>query len=423
MSENSYISVSELNVFIKSFIDSAPLKNIEVYGEISGFKTSGAHAYFVLKDQNSQLSAVCFNYSKTYVPKDGESVILRGGVDYYAKGGRLSFQVAEIRPLGMGLLAMQFELLKKKLEAEGLFSAEHKKKIPAYCKNILVVTSKTGAVIRDIVTTARKKNPVVDIVVKDVRVQGERAAAEIARALKAVDKLGYDVIVIARGGGSLEDLAPFYDEQLARTIFLLNTPVVSAVGHETDFSLCDFVADARAATPTAAAELVAYDYFALVSSIKKYSELISDRCRAKLRQKVMNVQILGGRLQNLSTKFYSKKQIRLLETNRKLAEAQKRLFERKLSRLLTLSAKSTEQMSQVFLKHENRARFLISNLDNLSPIKTLKRGYFTVKKDGKTITGVANLAVGDAVEAESSDGVFTSVVSGIEKKQTNDENN
>lgn len=423
MSENSYISVSELNVFIKSFIDSAPLKNIEVYGEISGFKTSGAHAYFVLKDQNSQLSAVCFNYSKTYVPKDGESVILRGGVDYYAKGGRLSFQVAEIRPLGMGLLAMQFELLKKKLEAEGLFSAEHKKKIPAYCKNILVVTSKTGAVIRDIVTTARKKNPVVDIVVKDVRVQGERAAAEIARALKAVDKLGYDVIVIARGGGSLEDLAPFYDEQLARTIFLLNTPVVSAVGHETDFSLCDFVADARAATPTAAAELVAYDYFALVSSIKKYSELISDRCRAKLRQKVMNVQILGGRLQNLSTKFYSKKQIRLLETNRKLAEAQKRLFERKLSRLLTLSAKSTEQMSQVFLKNENRARFLISNLDNLSPLKTLKRGYFTVKKDGKTITGVANLAVGDAVEAESSDGVFTSVVSGIEKKQTNDENN
>jgi exodeoxyribonuclease VII large subunit len=416
MSENSYISVSELNVFIKSFIDSAPLKNIEVYGEISGFKTSGAHAYFVLKDQNSQLSAVCFNYSKTYVPKDGESVILRGGVDYYAKGGRLSFQVAEIRPLGMGLLAMQFELLKKKLEAEGLFSAEHKKKIPAYCKNILVVTSKTGAVIRDIVTTARKKNPVVDIVVKDVRVQGERAAAEIARALKAVDKLGYDVIVIARGGGSLEDLAPFYDEQLARTIFLLNTPVVSAVGHETDFSLCDFVADARAATPTAAAELVAYDYFALVSSIKKYSELISDRCRAKLRQKVMNVQILGGRLQNLSTKFYSKKQIRLLETNRKLAEAQKRLFERKLSRLLTLSAKSTEQMSQVFLKNENRARFLISNLDNLSPLKTLKRGYFTVKKDGKTITGVANLAVGDAVEAESSDGVFTSVVSGIEKK-------
>jgi len=423
MSENSYISVSELNVFIKSFIDSAPLKNIEVYGEISGFKTSGAHAYFVLKDQNSQLSAVCFNYSKTYVPKDGESVILRGGVDYYAKGGRLSFQVAEIRPLGMGLLAMQFELLKKKLEAEGLFSAEHKKKIPAYCKNILVVTSKTGAVIRDIVTTARKKNPVVDIVVKDVRVQGERAAAEIARALKAVDKLGYDVIVIARGGGSLEDLAPFYDEQLARTIFLLNTPVVSAVGHETDFSLCDFVADARAATPTAAAELVAYDYFALVSSIKKYSELISDRCRAKLRQKVMNVQILGGRLQNLSTKFYSKKQIILLETNRKLAEAQKRLFERKLSRLLTLSAKSTEQMSQVFLKNENRARFLISNLDNLSPLKTLKRGYFTVKKDGKTITGVANLAVGDAVEAESSDGVFTSVVSGIEKKQTNDENN
>ncbi|MDD4839811.1 MAG: exodeoxyribonuclease VII large subunit [Clostridia bacterium] len=395
MNEHSYISVTELNLTIKDCFDSGILKNLEIFGEISGWKVSGAHAYFTLKDKSSQLSCVCFNCSRTYKPKDGESVILRGGVDYYVKGGRLSFQVVEIRPLGMGLLALEFEKLKAKLQSEGLFSEEHKKQIPKYCKNILVVTSKTGAVIRDIVTTVRRKNPMIDIVVKDVRVQGESAAKEISRALFAIDKLDYDVIVIARGGGSLEDLAPFFDEELARTVYALSTPVVSAVGHETDFSLCDFVADARAATPTAAAELVAFDYFALLDEVSFKASKIANLSQNKLKNRIMNVQILGGKLQNLATKFYANKQMRLVSVNEKLIVTVKRLTEKK----------------------ENLATNLLLHLDNLSPLKTLSRGYFRVAKDGKSLKSVDDLSIGDNIETTGFDGKFTSKIEKIEKTE------
>ncbi|HKL94225.1 MAG TPA: exodeoxyribonuclease VII large subunit [Clostridia bacterium] len=395
MKELAYISVTELNLSLKACFDSGIFKNLEIFGEVSGWKISGAHAYFTLKDKTSQVSCVCFNYRKTYQPKDGESIITRGDVDYYVKGGRLSFQCVEIRPAGQGLLALEFEKLKAKLETEGLFSQDHKKTIPRFCKNVLVVTSKTGAVIRDIVTTIRRKNPMIDIVVKDVRVQGDSAAKEITKALIAVDKLNYDVIIIARGGGSLEDLAPFFDEELSRTVYNLNTPVVSAVGHETDFSLCDFVADARAATPTAAAELVAFDYYALLESVEKSAKRIQNLCQNKLNNKIMNVQILGGKLQNLATKFYSKKQIRLFSINEKMVTAVK----------------------QLVIFKENLALNLCKHLDNLSPLKTLQRGYFSVKKHGKALLSVCDLSIGDSVETTGSDGKFLSVVEKIEKTE------
>ena len=234
------VTVSEVNATIKECVESPVFQGLEVFGEVSGFKYSGANAYFTLKDKFSQLSCVCFSARRTYNPKDGESVIVRGSISYWTKGGRLSLQATSIEPVGQGMLALEFERLKQKLADEGLFDESHKKPIPAYPKTVLALTSKTGAVIRDIVTTVRRKNPVIDIVVRDVRVQGEGAAHEIASVLKRVDTLNYDVIIIARGGGSLEDLAPFYDEELVRVIYGMKTPVISAVGHETDFSLCDF---------------------------------------------------------------------------------------------------------------------------------------------------------------------------------------
>ena len=215
ISQNA-VSVSEVNATIKACMDSPVFKGLEVFGEVSGFKFSGPHAYFTLKDKYSQISCVCFYAAKTYSPKDGESVVVRGGLDYYVKGGRLSLQVTSIKPVGQGLLFLEFERLKAKLQQEGLFDEAHKKPLPRFAQNVLVVTSKTGAVIRDIVTTVRRKNPIINIVVRDVRVQGEDAAKEIAKALKSVDRLGYDVIIIARGGGSLEDLAPFYNEEIGR---------------------------------------------------------------------------------------------------------------------------------------------------------------------------------------------------------------
>ena len=299
------ISVTEINLTIKACMDSPIFKGLFVFGEVSGFKFSGPHAYFTLKDKDSQISCVCFNAKRTYSPKDGEGVIVKGSIDYYVKGGRLSLQVTDIEPAGMGALALEFEKLKAKLASEGLFDEAHKKPIPQYVKNVLVVTSKTGAVIRDIVTTVRRKNPIINIVVRDVRVQGEGAGHEIAKILPLVDELGYDVIIIARGGGSLEDLAPFYDEELVRAVYAMNTPVVSAIGHETDFSLCDFVADARAATPTAAGELVAFDYYTMIDNLKDAMASLKRNAVRKFEMATTKTQLVCRTLLSQASDFYT----------------------------------------------------------------------------------------------------------------------
>lgn len=385
------ISVSEVNATIKACIDAPIFKGLEVFGEVSGFKFSGAHAYFTLKDKFSQLSCVCFNAKKTYNPKDGESVIVKGSLDYYIKGGRLSLQVSEIQPVGKGLLFLEFERLKAKLLAEGLFDEAHKKPIPPYCSNALIITSRTGAVIRDIVTTVRRKNPVLNIVVKDVRVQGEGAAKEIAATLKRVDALGYDVIVLARGGGSLEDLAPFYDEELVRAVYAAKTPIISAIGHETDFSLCDFVADKRAPTPTAAGELIAYDYYAMADSIRQnMARLVRSavRCYERSNSRAM----LGfNKLQRLAHSFYEGKAHRIELCLNRAASAVNRKISAADEKLLRLSGA----------------------LENLSPLKTLRRGYFRVKAGDATVNGVASLKCGDLIELTGSDGSATAEVKSV----------
>lgn len=382
------VSVSEVNATIKACIDAPIFKGLEVFGEVSGFKFSGPHAYFTLRDKNSQLSCVCFYGAKTYNPKDGESVIVRGNLDYYVKGGRLSLQVNNIRPVGQGLLFLEFERLKAKLEAEGLFDVSHKKQIPQYAKNVLVVTSKTGAVIRDIVTTVRRKNPVIDIVVRDVRVQGEGAGHDIAGVLRRVDTLGYDVIVIARGGGSLEDLAPFYDEELVRAVYDMNTPVVSAVGHETDFSLCDFVADARAATPTAAGELVAYDYYSMVEEVKTSMRRLSMYAVRSYKNASTKAQLCFGRLKTAANSFYGGRA-------------------RKVERLI--QAAKTNVIRKFDIAGA-RAEKATDALDKLSPLKTLKRGYFRLQIGDNTVGRVADIKIGDSITAIGGDGTVKAEV-------------
>ncbi len=391
------ISVSEVNATIKACIDAPIFKGLEVFGEVSGFKFSGPHAYFTLKDKDSQLSCVCFYAAKTYNPKDGESVIVKGSLDYYLKGGRLSLQASSIQPVGKGMLFLEFERLKAKLLAEGLFDEAHKKPIPKFAKKVLVVTSKTGAVIRDIVTTVRRKNPVIDIVVKDVRVQGEGAGKEIAKVLERVDTLGYDTIIIARGGGSLEDLAPFYDEQLVRAVYAMNTPVISAVGHETDFSLCDFVADARAATPTAAGELVAYDYYAMKEQLEAdiaRLRLGATRCYDK---NVSKVRLTCAQLQRLATGFYTSHQHKV---------------ETCLERAKYLAQRKVEVAAA-------RAEKAAASLDNLSPLKILGRGYFRIQSGDTTISKVATLKVGQYIKATGGDGSATAQITQIELNEEN----
>lgn len=279
----TYFTVSQVAKFIFDVFEAETyLHNICIYGEVSGYKISQNHAYFTLKDENCQIQCSCFNYRKTYVPKDGETVIIKGSPNFYQKGGRLSFVVDFIEPRGKGDLFLKIEELKRKLKEEGLFEEVYKKSIPAYCKTVGVVTSKTGAVIRDINTTIRRYNKAIDIILYDAKVQGVGAVEEMIDGINALDKLNLDAIIIARGGGSVEDLMPFNDERLARTIFSAVTPIISAVGHETDFTICDFVADKRAATPTAAAELVAYSQSEQIENLKYTLGLLNKEITRKL---------------------------------------------------------------------------------------------------------------------------------------------
>ena len=257
----SYLSITQLNNYIKSIFEAEiMLQNICVYGEVSSYNVSNGIAYFNLKDENGLLACVLFGANNFTAPKIGDMVLIRGSMNYYAKGGKLSFNAYSIMPYGKGLLYEKFLELKARLEAKGMFAIEHKKDIPTRVKRIGVVSSPTGAVIRDIIDVTHRRNDTIDIVLYPVRVQGVGAEHEIATGIHFFSEYpDVDVIIVARGGGSIEDLEPFNTEIVANAVFDCKKPLVSAVGHETDFTIIDFVADLRAPTPSAAAELVAWD--------------------------------------------------------------------------------------------------------------------------------------------------------------------
>lgn len=394
-----FISVSVLTGYLKNIIDSEELlHNVALAGEVSGIRCSGAHAYFTLKDANSQIECACFGYARTYLPKSGESVILNGSVDFYVKGGKMTFVARTIQPLGQGLLAMQLEKLKKKLTAEGYFDEAHKKAIPQYCSRVCVLTAKTGAVIRDIISTCRKKNGLLHIDVFDVKVQGEGAAFSVIEALKSVDSYGYDAIIIARGGGSMEDLSAFNDEKLVYAIFAANTPIISAVGHETDFTLCDFVADLRVPTPTAAAEKVAYDVSTLLKKFYEYS----DKFKNTLLNKVNNqssrlaacVKGLGGGI------------------NLKCVQSQNKV-EMLLKSMIVGYEKKDSSARQ-------RVQNLIIKIDANNPTKILGAGYFKLYDEAGIQTGIDKMRIGERVTLYGSGGRAKACVEEIIKEARNE---
>jgi exodeoxyribonuclease VII large subunit len=359
------------------------LHGISVSGEISGLSFSGAHAYFTLKDENSQMNCCCFSCRKTYVPKNGEAVVVKGSPDYWVKGGRLSFNVDAIQPLGIGLLYQKIEELKVKLRAEGVFDEDKKIPVPRFSKNICVVTSKSGAVIHDIIKTVRKKNQSLNITVCDVRVQGEKAAEDIARALKNVDKSGFDVVIVARGGGSLEDLMPFYSEEVALAVSSMKTPVISAVGHETDFSICDMAADLRMPTPTAAAEYVAYD------------------------ENALKMWVLGelSRQKNFILNNLERKKTRLVSALRAASAAAGGMIGDRLTRLKKANAAITNAAAAMIERKSGRTERAIVSLEKSGPLNRLKAGYFKIEKGGKTISKISQTAYGDEVKIYGIDGV------------------
>lgn len=415
--EEEYLTVSQINAYInRKLKNDTNLKNILIRGEISNYKahTSG-HSYFTLKDEKSQISAVMFKGRKKFLkfePKDGMKVIIKGSIEVYEKTGKYQLYANRITEDGIGELHIAFEQLKKKLESEGLFDAEYKKEIPKYPKRIGVVTATTGAAIRDIISTIKKRYPQCEILVFPTLVQGELAAPQIAAKINLAQTFDIDTLIVGRGGGSIEDLWPFNEEIVARAIFDCEIPVISAVGHEVDFTISDFVADERAPTPTGAAvratPQISEIEYKLDQLNKRASQSIATKItenKTKLeqisqRQVLKNpeaiYEIKGMHLDNLVTKLeFASKNI--------IAENKNKLFQLENKHILKNPNELTKMKKERFAKN-------LAKLEVLNPLLTLKRGYTLTKIEGKVVSSAKDVKTGDKLDVEFDDGIVNTKV-------------
>ncbi len=393
----SQMSVSELNNFIKNMFDSNRLlTSVTVRGEISNFTNHrSGHFYFSLKDSESQIKCVMFRSSAArlkFMPESGMKVIAHGSVSVYPRDGSYQFYVNSLQPDGVGALYMAYEQLKAKLETEGLFAPESKKDIPQFPQAVGVITSPTGAAVRDIINVTGRRYPLAKIYLYPSLVQGDGAAANLIRALEYFDKSSLvDTVIIGRGGGSIEDLWAFNDEGLARKIYDMSVPVISAVGHETDFTICDFVADMRAPTPSAAAELAVPDTRELFISL---SDTL-DRITAGL----LHISVRKReKLESLSEKF-----ARICAT---FTETKRKLCDDALDELVRTLI--------LFVKDKNTELAIIAEkLNAMSPLAVLSRGYTIAEEGGRAIGSVSSLKPNDELKLRFSDGSAIAVLKEI----------
>ena len=395
----SAVSVSELNTFIKMLLESAPtLNDVYVKGEISNFKNhiSSGHFYFSLKDKDSQIKAVMFRSSASkmkFVPENGMMVVAHGRVASYVRDGQYQLYADSMEPDGVGALYVAFEQLKQRLAAQGVFAPEKKKPLPKIPKTIGVITSPTGAAVRDIINIATRRFPFAKIVVYPALVQGENAASSLISGIRYFNDTGSaDVIIIGRGGGSIEDLWAFNDENLAKKVCASEIPVISAVGHETDFTICDFAAYLRAPTPSAAAELAVPDTAELKHKI---NNIIS-------RESAVLLQMLSAKRETLAR--YEKS--RYLSSPGHMIDDRRMALVLSSERLMTSAAHVNE-----IKKHALSA--LSGKLEALSPLAVLSRGYGVVSsEEGKVIKEIADVSVGDKITVKVRDGEIYAGVSG-----------
>ena len=384
------ITVTDLNKYIKGRIDNDEmLNNVLVKGEISNFKNHyTGHMYFTLKDENSLIKCVMFKTYTThlsFMPKDGMKVIVLGGVSVFERDGVYQIYAKAMKEDGLGNLYVAYEELKNKLSNEGLFDEKYKKPIPFMPKTIGVLTSNTGAVIRDIINVSTRRNPNVNIRLYPVPVQGSGAGEKIAEGIEFMNKNKLaDVLILGRGGGSIEDLWPFNEEVVARAIFNSEIPIISAVGHETDFTIADFVADLRAPTPSAAAELAVANIDDVRETLKAYN----NRYKVSLKKKI-----------ELMKMSYEK-----CMTRQAFKNPTQKINEQYM--LIDMKVKSLQNSILLKIK-EDKTKFVkeVAKLDALSPLKTLTRGYSIVsKQDGKIAKEVKDLSQGEKVSIRLSDG-------------------
>ena len=396
-------TVRQVNSYIKNmFAQDFMLNRIYVKGEVSNLKyhTSG-HIYFSLKDESGTIACVMFAGSRSglsFRMEEGQQIIVFGVVDVYARDGKYQLYARKIVRDGVGLLYERFELLKKELQEMGMFAPEYKQKIPKYIRRLGVVTAPTGAAVRDIINITKRRNPFVQIILYPALVQGEGAAESIVKGIHALEAEKVDVMIVGRGGGSMEDLWAFNEEAVARAVFDCSVPVISAVGHETDTTIIEFVADLRAPTPSAAAELAVYDFMEMKKNLKlreekllHFMQLILERKRQKLEQ------------YSLRMRAYHPQQ-RLNEQRQFAADAENRLRREMMRRL--------EQ-------EKYRLGLMAERLKGLSPLEKLSQGYAYVENSsGANVRTVSNVKQGEQITVYVTDGRIRAEVTGVEKEET-----
>ena len=408
---DKYISVTQLTRYIKYKIDNdVNLNEVFLKGEISNFKAhSRGHFYFTLKDEGSRINAVMFSSqtrSVKFMPQDGMKVLVTGKISVFEANGGYQIYVNEMLEDGIGNLYIAFEQLKKKLQDEGLFDDRHKKPIPKIPKRVGVVTAPTGAAIKDIISTIKRRWPLTEVYLFPALVQGESAKEDIVRQIKNADNFGLDTLIVGRGGGSIEDLWAFNEEIVARAIFDCSTPVISAVGHEIDFTIADFVADLRAPTPTGAAEMAVPQ----LADVVKYLNQVNIRLNNTITNQIKSNR---RRLIDLQNSNVFKNPIMIYQTKEMIFDnlierlkhstinlvniKEKKLVEVKSSYILKSPYKLLDEKSNKYLN-------LISKLETLSPLLTLKRGYTMTKKDGKVVDSCKKVKKDDSIEVVFSDG-------------------
>ncbi|MFD1176256.1 exodeoxyribonuclease VII large subunit [Paenibacillus puldeungensis] len=442
------LTVKELNRYIRMKLESdSLLAEVWIRGEISNFTHhSSGHMYFTLKDADSRIKCIMFashNQRLPFIPKEGSRVIARGNVSVYERDGQYQFYATHMQPDGIGSLYLAFEQLKQKLGDEGLFATERKRPLPRFPRTIGVVTSPTGAAVRDILTTLQRRYPLASVVLYPVLVQGKGAAPSIVKAIRALNAMGEaDVLIVGRGGGSLEELWAFNEEQVARAIYESAIPVISAVGHETDFTIADFVADLRAATPTAAAELAVPHAAELRAQLRQREQVLQQSLQHRLQQARERLRRLQGspalqqpqrsllqhaqRLDRLSSRLESRMEMRLQLSRASYDRTHQRLLRFHPQEALQFANRRRQEADRLLrqamlgtLKEKSRQLTSgIRQLDALSPLKVMGRGYSLVYDEHgqRLIKSLGDVEPGDQITIKMTDGELDCQVWGMRRE-------
>lgn len=421
---NNVYSVGQINNYIRRmFQQDILLSRVYVRGEVSNLKyhTSG-HIYFSLKDETGTLSCVMFAGNRkglAFAMKNGDKVICAGNFDVYTRGGNYQMYVKAIRLEGAGLLYERYLKLKAELQEMGMFDAVYKKPVPKYARRVGIVTAPTGAAIRDIQNISRRRNPYVQLILYPALVQGEGAAEAIARGIEALDKAGVDVIIAGRGGGSIEDLWAFNEEIVARAIFNCATPVISAVGHETDTTIADFVADLRAPTPSAAAELAVFDYSEFMDTIAVYRRRLGQGTERRIIKARGDIRYYEVRLSALSPKNkLNDRRRRLAEEEERMVSVLRRRIDENRMRADTISRRMSLVAERTLRLRQKKYSMLVERMRGLNPLDRLKSGFsFVSDEKGRAVTRISDVEAGQVLSIHVTDGIIKAGVQDVSSRK------